>query len=489
MLPIIKRSQRLLLAFVLSFLISSGFGFGLSELLGTTPVQAQNQSSYCRSDYGEIVKKAELLQAAIKGEAGATEKYRQLIRAHATKLAACRQRNWPQTQAVWLRVYPCDLQSGKLEQILDNIVNFGYNRIYLNTFYDGRVLLPKNDNPTVWPSVVDDRAASADLLAQTIQKAHTRGLTVHAWLFTMNFGPSYAARVDRQLELARNGYGESNIQDPAGLPGEAGVDHVFVDPYSTQARADLRKLVAAVAKRRPDGIAFDYIRYPHRIDGRVSDVRDLMIYGSASAKHLLARANTRQGQELLYQYLQQGGISGQVKQVSSLWDLWKFPANANPSANGGDVNGQLWQLAIAHARNGVVEFLNNVVQPAKAMSIPTSAVFFPKANLTYGSAVDARLQPWDQFTSVSEWVPMSYATCGNANCITSEIAMVTRRSNGRNVCPVIAGYWNQDQGNRISLEKQMSGIRQQLPGIDCVSHFAYSWFDLNDDRQRRACKL
>ncbi|AFY69530.1 protein of unknown function DUF187 [Thalassoporum mexicanum PCC 7367] len=479
------------MAFILSVLFSSGLGLvfslGISTAFWTAPVQSQSPSNYCRNDRSAIVEKAQLLQAALKGDNGAQDKYQRMIKADATNLSACRQRNWPKTQAVWLRVYPCDLAAGQLEQILDNIVNFGYNRVYLNTFYDGRVLLPKNDNPTVWPSVVGDRAASADLLAETIQKAHQRGLTVHAWLFTMNFGPSYAGRVDRQLELARNGYGESNIQDPAGLPGEAGVSHVFVDPYSLQARADLRNLVAAVAKRRPDGIAFDYVRYPHRTDGKIADVRNMMIYGSSSVKTLLSRANTKQGQDIIYQYLQDGRISGQVKQVSSLWDLWRFPPNSSSSA--GDVNGQLWQLAIAHARHGVVEFLNDVIQPAKQMNISTSAVFFPKANLSYGNAVDARLQPWDRFTSVSEWVPMSYSTCGNASCINNEIAMVTRRSGGRKVCPVIAGYWSQDQGKRISLEKQMAGIRRQHPDIDCLSHFAYSWFDMAGDRQRRACKL
>jgi hypothetical protein len=299
------------------------------------------------------------------------------------------------------------LRQGIWIRILDDITNFGYNRIYLSTFYDGRVLLPKGDNPTVWPSVVGSTANNADLLAQAIAKSRSRGVTVYAWLFSMNFGPGYAKRADRKEAIARNGYGETNLQDPNGLPDEERAAHIYVDPYSAQARADLRLLVQQVAQRRPDGIVFDYIRYPHRTESIVSDVRDLMSYGSSSASTLLTRAISERGHDLLYRYMQKGQVTAQASDAKL--PLWYLPDEVQPQrqeiklgSNFKSVNRELWRLSVTHARRGVIEFLDSVSMPARQLGITTGAVFFPKANLNSSRGVDPRLQPWNQFKNVSE---------------------------------------------------------------------------------------
>ena len=80
----------------------------------------------------------------------------------------------PQVQAIWLRLYPCDARPGAIEQIMDHIVNKGYNQVYVETFYDGQVLLPSSNNPTVWPSVVRHTGKEkVDLLTQAIEKGPT----------------------------------------------------------------------------------------------------------------------------------------------------------------------------------------------------------------------------------------------------------------------------------------------------------------------------
>lgn len=449
-------------------------------------------SPYCRVDTKEIIAKANLLKAATNGDRQALSEYNRLVKTHAAQLAQCRQAKWPAVQGVWMRVYPCDLQAGKLEQVLDNIANFGYNRIYLNTFYDGRVLLPTSDNPTVWPSVVGSEAKDADLLAEVITKAHQRGIKVHAWVFSMNFGPSYAKRQDRQGAIARNAYGESNLQDPQGLPEESKVSHIFIDPYSKQAKEDLRVLVKAMSLRKPDAIMFDYIRYPHRVGAGsiVTEVRDLMIYGASSATAFLNRASTAQGQELLYQYLAQGKVDN--NKVDRQIPLWKFP-NRSPHLDLSKLNLQqeLWQLALSHARAGVIEFLESATQPARQNNIPTGAAFFPKANIAFGNyGADARLQPWQEFTSVSEWAPMNYSACGSSTCIIDEISLVMQQnSSNRVVCPILMGYWARNQGDRLALETQMDAVYRAYPQLNCVSHFAYSWLNLEQDQQRRSCKL
>ncbi len=455
---------------------------------GHQAIAAAADLPYCHTPPSEILHQSTLLQQSLQGDRNAREAYERRVAADAAKLRACRQQTWPRVQAVWLRLYPCDLAPGQLEQIFDNIAHFGYNRVYLNAFYDGRVLLPQSDNPTVWPSVVDAAAPHADLLARAIAAGKQRGIAVHAWVFTMNFGPSYAARRDRADVLARNGYGETNLEDPAGLPEEAGVRHVFVDPYNERARNDLRRLIEAIARRRPDGIAFDYIRYPHRTQGIVTQVRDLMIYGNASVQALLSRATSEEAVKLAYTYLKDGAVAAAPKLTApKLAAQWQWPLGAPPTHT--DPNRLLWHLVLDHARRGAIDFLDSVSAPARQQNIPTSAVFFPRANLTFGHGVDPRLQPWPYFRNVKEWVPMSYAQCGDTSCIVQEMGRAIAQSAETAICPAIAGAWGRSVRQRPSLEQQMHAIYRAYPHLDCLSHFAYSWFDLAEDGRRRSCRI
>ncbi|NJK35198.1 MAG: hypothetical protein HC919_09690 [Oscillatoriales cyanobacterium SM2_2_1] len=181
------------------------------------------------------------------GDRQSAERYRSLVASHRQTLRDCRQNSWLRTQGIWMRLYPCDLRVGQLEQVFDNVASMGYNRVYVNAFYNGQVLLPAADNPTLWPSVVGQRAPDGDLLARAIALGRERGVEVHAWLFTMNFGPTYAVRRDRQGAFARNGFGQTNLEDPTSATTEAQPGHIFIDPYSSQAREDF----AAVVRRSP----------------------------------------------------------------------------------------------------------------------------------------------------------------------------------------------------------------------------------------------
>jgi len=85
----------------------------------------------------------------------AQREYQQVIQRHSQMLRDCRNRNWLKEQGIWLRIYPCDVLDGSVEKVLDQIINLGYNTVYLEVFFDGRVLLPKNGNNTVWRSVIE----------------------------------------------------------------------------------------------------------------------------------------------------------------------------------------------------------------------------------------------------------------------------------------------------------------------------------------------
>ncbi|MGK7874060.1 MAG: family 10 glycosylhydrolase [Xenococcaceae cyanobacterium] len=454
------------------------------------PVQAQTRA-YCQFTQEAIAAKENLLQGSLKGNSDAQRNYKALLKKHGEILRQCRARTWPQNQAIWVRLYPCDVRPGSIDYLLDRIVNRGYNKIYLEVFFDSQVLLPPADNPTPWGTVVRSPGAeTVDLLAQTIQKGHERGLQVYAWMFTMNFGYAYAHLPNRQRVLARNGKGEDSLSFVHDR------SQAFIDPYHTQAQTDYYQLVEAVIKRRPDGVLFDYIRYPRGTGSQslVSQVKDLWIYGDASRQALYQRAQNNKGRALIERYVSKGDITmGDVAAVNKLYPqegapLWE---GRNSSASGSlwRLRLDLWHLSVAHAAQGVLDFLTLASFPVQRQGIPVGAVFFPHGNQVVGqTGFDSRLQAWDKFPASMEWHPMSYAVCGNTNCIVEEVQRVKNMAPRQTkVNPVIAGVWGKDYNNHPSLEAQMQAIRSAVPQVNSVSHFAYSWQEPEFDRERRFC--
>ena len=454
--------------------------------------QAQT-TAYCQLPNEAITQKENLRIGALKGSSDSEKRYKAIVKQHGDNLRQCRSRTWPNTQAIWLRLYPCDVSSGAIDDILDRLVNRGYNQVNVEVFYDGQVLLPISDNPTVWPSVVRTPGTEKiDLLGQIIQKGHERGMRVYAWMYTMNFGYSYAQRRDRQRMLARNGRGETSlsyVQDGS---------QVFIDPYNMQAKTDYYQLVQAVLKRRPDGILFDYIRYPRGTgsDSVAAEVEDLWIYGDAAKQALYDRALNGKGRDLIQRYISKGSISASdLAAVAQLYPEEETPLwqgrTPSPTDSLASLQWQLWQLSVAHAAQGVLDFLNLATLPAKRSGINAGAVFFPDANQPVGQVgYDSRLQPWDRFPSSLEWYPMSYGVCGTTRCIDDLVKRVVRRAPpGTEVIPVLAGDWGRNVTNRPPLEVQMRALRQEVPQINSVSHFAYSWQEPNFDRDRKFCRL
>ncbi|MEO1133194.1 MAG: hypothetical protein AAFX40_10865, partial [Cyanobacteria bacterium J06639_1] len=85
------------------------------------------------------------------------------------------------------------------------------------------------------------------------------------------------------------------------------------------------------------------------------------------------------------------------------------------------------------------------------------------------------------------WHPMSYAVCGVTNCIGDQVQQVLAAApNGTEVCPVLAGSWNEALG-RPALGFQFRELQRRFPQLNCVSTFAYSWTEIEHDRQRASC--
>ncbi|MCY6490063.1 hypothetical protein [Leptolyngbya sp. GGD] len=461
---------------------------------------------YCQQTSATIAQKDAARRAALKGGAEAQQKYQQILTQQANQLRQCRNQNWLKTQGIWLRLYACDARPGGIDEVLDRIVDRGYNEVYVETFFNGMVLLPASDNPTAWQSMLQS-PSNVDLLAQIIQKGRARGLKVYAWMFSMNFGNSYANQPEKQVSLLRNGRGQTSLtaNTLAGLSTELGSlnpNEAFIDPYSLPAKQDYYRMMQAVLKRKPDGVLFDYIRYP-RSQGTASiatKVRDLWVFGDASRKALVDRGLNNKGRELIKRYLDRGAINASdVAAVDKLFPREKVPMWQGRTSAAIDTRGSvaqrarilqmdLWRLSVAHAMQGVVDFLNVATYPVQQVGLPAGAVFFPEGNQMVGLGYDSRLQPWDRFPKNIAWHPMSYATCGKADCVVKQVQRVLSLSPaGTEVKPVLAGIWQMSVSNRPPLEVQMQALKSLSPRITSISHFAYSWQEPRSDQDRKSC--
>ncbi len=463
------------------------------------PVRAQ-VTEYCQLSRSAVQEKDNLRLSAVRGNQDALSRYQQLLRQHAQALQECRNRTWPQVQAIWLRLYPCDTRPGELDEIMDRIVNRGYNQVYLQVFYDGQVLLPMAINHTAWPSVVRTPGSqNVDLLSMAIQKGQERGLKVYAWMFTMNFGYTYAQRPDREGAIARNGKGQTSLYV---------VDNgsqVFIDPYNLQAKHDYYQMLQEVLRRRPDGVLFDYVRYPRQAgaDSIATKVTDLWLYSNATQQALFRRALNYKGLDLIRRFLSKGFVTaGDIANVDRLYPqegepMWqgRLPQAQTksilpPAQRQPQLQFELWQLAVAHAMQGILDFVALAAYPEQQLGIPAGVVFFPDGNQMVRRGYDSRLQPWDRFPSSLEWHPMAYANCGSTNvsCIAAQVRQVVSMAKpGTQIIPAIAGQWGQSVGDRPSLEMQMQALRQFAPQLRGVSHFAYSWQDPHDN-DRKFCR-
>lgn len=454
----------------------------------------------CHITSSAVKKKEKLRLSAQKGDLEAANRYTLLVRQHSQAVQDCRRSTWPQVQAIWLRLYPCDVKAGALDRIMDNVVNKGYNQVYIETFYDGRVLLPKNSNRTVWPSVLRGKGQeNTDLLAQSIQKGRERGLKVYSWMFTTNFGYTYARRKDREAAIARNGKGQTSLYV---------VDNgsqVFVDPYNLQAKRDYYQMVTEVMRRRPDGVLFDYVRYPRQAgkDSIATRVTDLWLYSKSTQQALFQRALNNKGLGLIRLFLSKGYVTSSdiarldkkyPQEGEPLWQGRTPPiqqkALISPQQRQPILQSDLWQLSVAHAMQGILDFVALAAYPAQQIGVPAGVVFFPGGNKTVGKGYDSRLQPWDRFPNSLEWHPMAYGKCGNTRCIVSQVKRVINTAKpGTQVIPALAGAWGKSVSNRPPLEKQMRALSKYKPYIKGVSHFAYSWQYPKDDTDRKFCRV
>jgi len=128
---------------------------------------------------GGKARERNLTSVGTKGNKEA-EKLQNAFKEDAEQLRQCRSRTWPETQAIW-RACTHVTFPGALDNIMDRLVNRGYNQVYIEVLRRSSAFaclanlfgLPLSG---AW-------GENTDLLAQAIQRGRERGLKVYAWMF------------------------------------------------------------------------------------------------------------------------------------------------------------------------------------------------------------------------------------------------------------------------------------------------------------------
>jgi len=160
-------------------------------------------------------------------------------------------------------------------QSIDNLVNrtarAGFNTLFVQVCGRGDSYFPSRVYPPA-ESYAGIAQANFDPLAYLLEKAHARGLKVHAWVNTLLVWSSPKAPISSSHVL--NSRPEWMMVDSRGVSlstysrakfNGLNLTGVFISVAGPEARRLIERFVLDLASRYPiDGIHFDYLRYPMR---------------------------------------------------------------------------------------------------------------------------------------------------------------------------------------------------------------------------------
>jgi uncharacterized lipoprotein YddW (UPF0748 family) len=152
--------------------------------------------------------------------------------------------------------------AARLRAAIDHAALLGATDVFLQVFRSGRAWFPTrfaDDAPY-------ERAKRAgyDPLALAIERAHGRGIRIHAWvnllrierggLFMAALGPDAVLRDSAGSSLAEPGERFPSADAPGG----------WIDPASPRVVEQLQAVLGDLARAYPklDGVHLDYVRYP-----------------------------------------------------------------------------------------------------------------------------------------------------------------------------------------------------------------------------------
>ncbi|MBI6545767.1 MAG: hypothetical protein HY692_03175 [Cyanobacteria bacterium NC_groundwater_1444_Ag_S-0.65um_54_12] len=210
-------------------------------------------------------------------------------------------------KGIWIRPYRRDATALELLEVLDNAQSLGITDIFVETFWGGRLIYPGNPAfPARYPE---------NLLSLYVQEGRRRGMKVHAWLHTLDFGSDWAKR--HPNALVQDGFGRPSTVIERGS--------YMVSPALAEVREELSRILTEVASHAADGVILDYLRYPSRMRGddidETPDPRNFFGYNERQFQLILRRHADLASPE--FKTFLDTGIPLNEEQREALLERWK----------------------------------------------------------------------------------------------------------------------------------------------------------------------
>ncbi|HUU27008.1 MAG TPA: family 10 glycosylhydrolase [archaeon] len=171
-------------------------------------------------------------------------------------------------RALWV-VRTSLLSAKSIDQLVEKASQGGFNTLFVQVSGRGDAYFPSR----VYPAAEDCRyllESGFDPLAYALERAHAKGIAVHAWVnafliwsspkrpassaHVLNRHPDWMMVDKDGVSLARYGYSRFS---------ELNITGIFLSPAGDRATRMLEEFVLDLVSRYPlDGIHLDYLRYP-----------------------------------------------------------------------------------------------------------------------------------------------------------------------------------------------------------------------------------
>lgn len=171
-------------------------------------------------------------------------------------------------RGVWLRPSPANTRN--IEQTLDALAQLNIRHIYLETYYQGKTIFSSQTMEAYGLPAQHaqfQQFKDTDPLQLWIEKAHARGIQVHAWVQVF-FAGNAVESIEAFGPILQKYPQWRNVQRTAmaadkPVPSTVESGHYFLDPANPEVRSFVDALLTEIVTRYPvDGLNLDYIRYP-----------------------------------------------------------------------------------------------------------------------------------------------------------------------------------------------------------------------------------
>ena len=173
-----------------------------------------------------------------------------------------------QARAMWVVRYSM-ASAESIDKMVRRADEAGFDNLFVQVCGRGDAWFVSNVYPPAGP-VRDQLAAGFDPLAYVLEKAHGRGIKVHAWINTLLVWSAPSPPDDPSHVFNRHSdwmmfdrYGKSLASYSRAQFGAHNIAGAFMSPANPGVRRYLEDFVRDMVSRYPvDGVHLDYVRYP-----------------------------------------------------------------------------------------------------------------------------------------------------------------------------------------------------------------------------------